>query len=251
MKCNPLVSVVMPVYNSEKYIKESIESVLGQTYINYELIIVNDASTDSSMKIVEELSKTSNKIRIVHLLYNQGVSAARNIGIKNAVGEYIAFIDSDDIWLENKLEEQLDFMISNNLKFSFTAYEILHCGTQRPNTFVSVPDVTDYNSLLCGNAVPCFTVICHKSLLNNCSFENIKHEDYVLWLTLAKENKLYGLNKNLGIYREHNKSISSNKLKAASWVWHIYREHEKLGFWQSSFFFVKYAIQGVRKHYLK
>ena len=142
MKCNPLVSVVMPVYNSEKYIKESIESVLGQTYINYELIIVNDASTDSSMKIVEELSKTSNKIRIVHLLYNQGVSAARNIGIKNAVGEYIAFIDSDDIWLENKLEEQLDFMISNNLKFSFTAYEILHCGTQRPNTLDTATDTT-------------------------------------------------------------------------------------------------------------
>lgn len=240
----------MPVYNAEKYIKESIESVLTQTYQNYELIIVNDSSTDSSIQIAESIVGFSNKVRFINLDHNQGVSHARNTGIKSAKGEYVAFIDSDDIWLENKLEDQMHFMLSKDILFSFTAYEIMHCDSTRNNTFVKVPEVTEYHSLLCGNTIPCFTVVCHKSLLNGNDFENIKHEDYVLWLQLSKKNKLYGYNKKLGIYREHNTSISSNKIKAASWVWNIYRNHEKLNVIKSSFYFAKYAFYGVMKHYL-
>lgn len=247
----PLVSVVMPVYNAENYILESVRSVLNQTYHNFELIIVDDASTDHSIELVSSICDGNSHVKIVCLSENGGVSHARNTGIFEARGEYIAFIDSDDLWKPDKLKLQMEFMIDKSVLFSFTSYEILHEGTSKVNTYVQCPSMVNYHRLLFGNPIPCFTVVCHRSVLAENMFENIKHEDYVLWLQLAKKYTLYGLNRNLGIYRSHDNSISSNKIKAAKWVWDIYRNREHLGFFMSCYCYLRYAINGILKHYIQ
>lgn len=247
----PLVSVVMPVYNAENYILESVRSVLNQTYQNYELIIVDDASTDHSLELVSSICGGNSHVKIVRLSENGGVSHARNTGIFEADGEYIAFIDSDDIWKSDKLKLQMKFMIDKSILFSFTSYEILHEGSDKVNTYVQCPTVVSYQRLLFGNPIPCFTVVCHRSVLSENMFENTRHEDYVLWLQLAKKYTLYGLDRNLGIYRSHENSISSNKLKAAEWVWDIYRKREHLGFFKSCYCYLRYAVNGILKHYVR
>lgn len=247
----PFVSVVMPVYNAEKYVLESVQSVLDQSYENYELIIVDDASTDHSIELVTSICKDNSQVKIIRLENNGGVSHARNTGINSAKGEYIAFIDSDDIWRPDKLKLQMKFMKANNVLFSFTSYEIFHEGSDKENTYVQCPQIVNYQRLLYGNPIPCFTVICHRSVFQEHRFENTRHEDYVLWLQLAKQYTLYGFDKDLGIYRSHENSVSSNKLKAAGWVWDIYRYREKLGFIRSCYCYFRYAINGILKHYVR
>lgn len=247
----PFVSVVMPVYNAEKYILESVQSVLNQTYHNYELIIVDDASTDRSTELITSICKDNASVKMIRLAENGGVSHARNTGIENSKGEYIAFIDSDDIWKADKLKLQMRFMIENSILFSFTSYEITYEDSKKDNTYVQCPQVVNYQRLLYGNPIPCFTVICHRSLLKDYHFEKTKHEDYVLWLQLAKKYTLYGFDCNLGIYRSHSQSISSNKMKAAGWVWDIYRNKEHLGFFKSCYCYFRYAVNGILKHYIR
>ena len=247
----PFVSIIMPVYNAEKYILESVQSVLDQSYQNYELIIVDDASTDHSIELISSICEGNPHVKILRLSENGGVSHARNTGIKYAKGEYIAFIDSDDIWKPEKLMLQMQFMLEHNVLFSFTSYEILHDGSDKENTYVQCPKKVNYNRLLYGNPISCFTVVCHRSVLEENVFENIRHEDYVLWLQLAKKYTLYGFDQNLGIYRSHENSISSNKFKAAGWVWNIYRNTEHLGFLMSCYCYFRYAVNGILKHYVR
>ena len=250
MENKPLISIVLPLYNAEKYIEETLISILNQTYQNFELLIINDASTDKSLDIVKEYSEKYSNIKIVNLRENSGVSNARNTGIANSKGEYVAFIDSDDIWKENKLELQIEYMIKNDILFSFTSYEMKFCNSDKPNKIISVPKKINYEELLKGNPIACFTVICKKEVLNKTRFANVKHEDYVMWLSIAKKIPLYGLNENLGIYRKHENSISSNKFKSASWVWNIYRNVEKLDLFNSIKFFSYYIIKAIFKHIL-
>lgn len=244
----PMVSIILPVFNAEKYIKETLLSILNQTYTDFELIIINDASEDRSMDIADSVCQEMKNVKYINLPRNSGVSAARNAGIDSAEGRYIAFIDSDDLWKSDKLEKQISFMQNNGYRFSFSSYEIMHCGENRANSLIHVPRMVDHSFLLTGNSVPCFTVICEKNLLGNHRFKSIGHEDYVLWLEISKESVLYGLDDDLGIYRKHSNSISANKLKAAFWVWNIYRNVEKMGVLKSAVCFVQYAVKGVIKH---
>jgi len=245
-----LVSIITPVYNAEKYLKDTIESVINQDYDNWELIIVDDCSKDGSRLIIERYMELDKRIKLISLEKNKGVAFARNTGIKAAKGRYVAFLDSDDLWLPQKLEKQISFMLEKNAYISFTAYELINESGKRLNKIINVPALVDYRRLLKENIMGCFTVIIDMEKINNIEMPIVKHEDYATWLRILKDNvKAYGLNEVLGYYRKVNNSISANKYKSAKWVWNIYRNVEKLSYFQCSYYFLNYAVRGILKHY--
>lgn len=241
------VSIITPVYNSEKYVKETIESVLSQTYKNFELILINDKSTDNSLDICN--SYKDDRIKHINLEKNVGVCRARNIAIENACGRYIAFLDSDDIWDKNKLEEQIKFMKENNAEISCTEYERIN-ETGKKIGYISVKEKISYNDMLKNNYVGCLSVIYDKDKIGKMYFEQInKNEDYLLWLKIVKKTKyIYGLRKNLAKYRVLNVSRSSNKFKVILARWEIYRKYEKLNILSSFYYILNYGIMALVKN---
>ena len=246
-----LVSIITPVYNAERFIKETIKSVQSQTYKNWEMILIDDCSTDSSEKIIKEYMRVDNRIRYIKLEENIGVSSARNKAIEKSKGRYIAFLDSDDIWKSNKLKEQIDFMIKTKYYFTFTSYDIIDEFGNIMLDEVKCRKVLNYKKALKGNSIACLTVIIDRNYINNILFKNVKHEDYLLWLNILKQGVIsYGLQKNLSSYRKVTNSLSSNKIKSAMWTWDIYNKH--LGFNKliSLYYFLSYFINIVRKYFL-
>lgn len=247
-----LVSVVTPVHNAEKYIEITLKSVLNQTYKNLEIILIDDASKDSSRDIIKKYEKIDSRVRSILLDNNVGVAKARNEGIKNAKGQYIAFLDSDDIWLENKLEEQIKFMKEKNIAFSHTAYEFIDEEGNKIGKSVMVSESVGYTDLLKQNSVGCLTVVIDRSKVKKIEMPQIRHEDYATWLSILRDgHRAYGLNKVLAIYRKSSNSLSGNKVKSAIWTWNIIRNVEKVPFPKAVLYFSNYAIKNINKHFLK
>ncbi|MGX4598600.1 glycosyltransferase family 2 protein [Faecalimicrobium sp. JNUCC 81] len=248
MKKN-LVSIITPMYNSEKFIEKTIESVLNQTYENWEMLIVDDCSTDNSSDIAKSYAQNDSRIKYIKTKNNQGVSHARNIALKNAEGQFLAFLDSDDIWDKDKLKKQISFMDKNNYVITFTAYELIDENNDRLDKVINVPKSVDYNTLLKGNVLGCLTVIIDKSKLNfEVKMSGVRHEDYVLWLAILKSGHVaYGLNEVLALYRKSSTSLSGNKVKSAMWTWNIYRNVEKIPLHKSIYYFINYGINGIKK----
>lgn len=245
-----LVSIIMPAYNAEKYIAEAIESVLKQTYTNWELIIVNDCSTDATEQFAKKYQEQDERIKLRSLPENKGVANARNIAIQNAVGRYIAFLDSDDIWLPEKLEKQLDFMKINNYVFTYHQYRHF-ASIDKVGKIINIPLKLGYKDALKGNSIGCLTVCLDKSKIKPFLMPVQRHEDYITWLNVLKENEVeaYGLQSDLGRYRVDSKdSVSANKLKSAVWTWKVYRESQKLNIMQSIYYMYFYIRLGVAKH---
>lgn len=251
MRSMPLVSIIMPCYNASEIIGKSIESVLNQTYSNWELLITNDCSKDNSEEIVRNYMVKDDRIKLYTLEKNSGVAAARNNSINYAKGDYIAFLDSDDIWFATKLERQVELMCMNNVQFCYTAYRKI----DNEDAFISKPihvsdKGIDYKQLLKHNEMGCLTVIMSREALGDNRMVKVGHEDYVLWLSILRERgiKAYGINEVLAGYRVGNESISSNKLKAAGFTWNIYRNIEKLNLLKSCYFFSNYALRAFLKY---
>lgn len=246
---NCVVSIITPIYNCEQFLQETIKSVLEQTYTKWELILIDDCSTDNSLSIAEEAAKKDNRIRVIRLDQNSGPAIARNTGIEKAKSKYIAFLDSDDMWLPNKLEKQISFMEENQIPFTYTAYEkIDEDGSLRG--IISVPEKVTYKELLNTNVIGCLTAIYNTEQLGKVYMPNIrKRQDYGLWLKILKKGIIaYGINEPLARYRVRRDSVSSNKLKAAQYQWKIYRQVEKLGYIRSIYHFISYAYHGYKKH---
>ena len=227
-----LVSVIMPAYNSERFIKQAINSVQNQTYQNFEIIVVDDCSTDNTNELVKDLCKEDKRIILLKNNKNEGAAISRNKAIEAAKGKYIAFLDSDDLWLPSKLEKQLTFMETNGYYFTNTSYSKTDENNNDLNTVVE--SVTgDYNKLLkyCpGNS----TVIYNSEKLGKYLIENIrKRNDYVMWLKIVKDANTYGLNEVLGKHRLVKGSISSNKILLLKYQWIVYRKIEKLSIIES------------------
>lgn len=248
MKKN-LVSIITPMYNSEKYIGITIESALNQTYKDWEMIIVDDCSSDNSPKIVKEYAKNDERIKYIKTDSNKGVSNARNIALKMANGQFISFLDSDDIWDEDKLKKQVDFMKKNKCTISFTAYELIDENNEKLNKIINVPKTVDYNTLLKGNILGCLTVMIDKSKLDfEIKMSGVRHEDYVLWLSILKKGHIaYGINEVLAEYRKSITSLSGNKIKSAIWTWKIYRNIEQIPLYKCIYYFIHYGINGIKK----
>ncbi len=246
---NNLVSIITPSYNCEKYIAETINSVLSQTYENWEMLIVDDCSTDNSIIIIEKFTRKDNRIKLSKNTNHLGISETRNKAIRMAKGKYIAFLDSDDLWLPQKLEKHITLMNQNNVALTYSAYEIINELGDKKGRFNPPKELT-YTDLLKTCSIGCSTAIYNTHIIGNVYMPKIKkRQDYGLWLTIAKKGYLIkGLPSTLVKYRVHNKSISSNKINTFRYQWEIYRNFQKLSLIKSCYYFVHYAFYGFLKH---
>lgn len=227
---NDLISIITPTYNCAKFISETIESVINQTYINWEMIIVDDCSTDNTKEIVQEYMLRDSRIKYFCLEKNCGAAIARTKAMEIAKGKYMAFLDSDDLWLKNKLQYQLDCMKKNNWNFSCTAYEQINENGELLHKTIKTISKTDYNRLLLDCPVGNSTVMYNVENMGKFVVPNIKkRNDDALWLQmLKKEKNIYGIDKVLMQYRVRNNSISSNKFQLIKYHWILYRKIEKI-----------------------
>lgn len=230
------VSILMPVYNSEKFIKRSISSVLNQSYKNWELIIVDDGSTDNSAKLIQTIN--SKKIKFFKNSKNLGQRKTRNILLKKASGDYIAYLDSDDYWNKYKLEKQIKFMQEKNLCFSYTNYLI-----KIKNKIFSrkIPNKVNFKTLLKENFIGQSTVVYEKRL-KIYKFKHNERMDFSLWLEIIKEtNFLYGITENLTTVSIRSESQSSNLFRNITYNWNSMRKTGKIKF-VKSFYYLFYQI---------
>ena len=245
-----LVSIITPMYNSERFIEPTIKSVQHQTYQNWEMIIVDDASTDGSYEIIKSFSIKDERIRVIKLDFQQGPAVARNKGIKKASGRYIAFLDSDDLWMPEKLKKQLEFMDNHKAPFSFTAYQkIEENGKYRGQVNINKMQI-GYSDLLKTNHIGCLTAMIDTKLLGGKLYMPLieKRHDHGLWLSILKQgHTAYGLNEILAAYRCRKGSISHNKINILHHQWKLYREVERLGLIRSMYYMIYCIWYGIIK----
>jgi glycosyltransferase involved in cell wall biosynthesis len=246
---NNLVSIITPNYNSEKFISETIKSVLNQTYKNWEMIIVDDVSSDKSIDIITSFCKKDARIQLHQLPENSGAAIARNKAIDLAKGTFIAFLDSDDLWLPKKLEFQLDFMLKNNYSLSYTSYEIINEEGELTNKIISCKDKLNYNRMLYSNEIGCLTAMYNKDVLGKIFMPEIrKRQDYGLWLKILKSEKYaFGFATVLAQYRDRSKSISNNKVEMLKWNWNLYKNVENLSYFRATYYTLCNVINKLLK----
>lgn len=245
-----LVSIIMPAYNSSKFIGESLESIINQSYKNWEVIIIDDCSTDNTGEVVKKLMKKDKRIKYFRLEKNSGAAVARNKAIDFATGKFIAFLDSDDIWFPEKLEKQIKYMKENDYYFTCTSYSKINETGNFLNQIIMAREKSNYNDLLktCpGNS----TVIYNAEVLGKFIIPDIrKRNDYVLWLQVIKKaGYLYGIKEPLGSHRIRKGSISSKKFSLVGYHWEIYRNIEQLSLYKSIYLIVYWIIKSIFKKY--
>ena len=246
---NSLVSIITPSYNSAKFIKQCIESVIVQTYTNWEMLIVDDCSRDDSREIITSLADKNKKIKKIFLDNNVGAAEARNVAIRQAKGKYIAFLDSDDLWESQKLEKQISFMEAEDIVFSFSTYQPISEDGSKLHSIINAPKIVTYSSYLKNTIIGCLTVVIDREIAGDFEMPNISSShDMALWLLIMKRGfDAYGLDENLARYRIVSASNTSSKWRAAKDVWKIYREVEKLSFLYSGWCFLNYAFNALVK----
>lgn len=247
-----MVSIITPTYNSALYVSETLDSIIAQTHTDWELILTDDCSTDETWDIVQGYAERDPRIRIFRLQENSGTAVARNNSIKHANGRYIAFCDSDDLWVAEKLERQIAFMQEYDLALTYSAYrKIMEDGTARG--IVYPPKILKYPDLLKSNYIGCLTAIYDVDKLGKVYMPNFrKRQDYGLWLEIFKRiGSTKGMHKDvLALYRVRNESLSGNKLKASYYHFIILREVVGLSSLKAAYYFALYSFHGVLK-YLK
>jgi len=212
------------------------------------MIIIDDKSTDESAKLVDEFAQTYSNIKLICLAKNAGVSHARNVGLDAARGKYIAFLDSDDLWLKDKLSHQVAVMESQQLPMSFFAYKRISEAGEVISKKIEVPFSVTYRQLLSHNVIIFSGSLTLKSVIGDLRFKKLGHEDWIFWLDLFKKcGQGYGINEALILYRIRTNSVSSNKLKVIGFTWRILRDSERLGLFESMYLFTKYAFATVLK----
>lgn len=240
------VSIIMPMYNAEHYIRASIYSILNQTFKNFLLYIVDDCSDDSSKQIAESFNDP--RIIIVSNVINEGVARSRNKAIKLAQTKYIAFCDSDDIWHEQKLEKQISLLDSGEYNIVGSFYSTFKDESLECAKLISAPEIIFYRDMLKSNWIGNLTGIYNASVLGKVYQEEIGHEDYVMWLTLIKKSRVaYIIQEPLAYYRLSASSLSSNKIKACLWQWKIYRKMLRLNVFESVYYMFFYIVTALNK----
>lgn len=244
-----LVSIITPTYNCGRFIAETIKSVQAQTYTDWEMIIVDDCSTDNTKEIVAAIATNDSRIKYHCLDINSGAAVARTEAMKRAEGKYMAFLDSDDLWMREKLEAQLTFMQENGINFSATYYEQIAEDGKKLDKIVKAPKKTNYNRLLLDCPVGNSTVMYNVDAMGKFEVPNIrKRNDDALWLTMLKKEKyIYGIPQVLMEYRVRRNSISSNKFTLIKYHWYLYRQIEHLNIFRSGFHVVLWCLMKVLK----
>lgn len=249
-KTSPLVSVVMPCYNAAKYIRDSIDSVINQSFQDWELIIVNDGSKDDSLSIINEYVKKDQRIKCINCSQPSGSPAEpRNIGIREARGRYIAFLDSDDIWTVDKLESQIQLFAQGDYIIVYCNYESITEGGKKMNRINTEPRFCDYKQLLRYNCIGCSEAMFDTVKIGKPQFKKVGHEDYLFWLIIMRDGGVaVNTNKVQLLYRERETSVSGDKLKAVKWTWNIYRNELRLPLYRTFYFFLCYVLKGIERH---
>jgi glycosyltransferase involved in cell wall biosynthesis len=245
------VSVIMPVYNCEKFIKHSIESVQNQTYKNWELLIVDDGSKDGSLDIAKKYAEEDKRIRVFKMPKNSGVSVCRNLAVAKANGRYLAFIDSDDLWSANKLEHQIDFMQKHNATLSHTAYGFMdEDGYAMKKGKVDVDLDVDRKKYMKTTQIGMSSVMIDTQKVKSVKFPPDRKlcEDARLWMSYLREGMLFhGLNEMLVLYRIRNNQLSRNKMKMAVNTLKRYWNEKDIPACKRLYYFLNYATNGIRK----
>jgi teichuronic acid biosynthesis glycosyltransferase TuaG len=243
-----LVSIITPADNCEATISETIESVLAQTWSSWELMVINDCSSDNTKAIVENYTNKDSRIKLINLDDNSGSAVARNTGIERAEGRFIALLDSDDMWKPRKLELQLKFMIKNGYGFSFTEYEIFRNSSDTVRKVFSVPKSIRYKEYLKNTTIGCLTVIVDRKQIPDFHMERGYLEDILTWMYYLRKGVVaYGLRKNLASYRVVANSKSSNKIKNAIRYYNCLRVQPNIGTMRRVYSEVCYVINAVIK----
>lgn len=246
-----LISIITPVYNCEKLLPKTIESVLNQTYSNWEMLLVDDCTPDSSADLIKEYIKKDSRIKYFKLDKNSGAAIARNVALKESKGRFIAYLDADDLWRPEKLEKQVKYMLENNYAFTCTDYEkITEEGTSL-NKIIKIPQKVTYNLFLRNTIIQTVGVMVDTKITGKdvLVMPNIRRrQDAATWCQLLKAGyDCYEVPENLSYYRVVSNSLSSNKFKAVKGTWFLYRKIEKLSLFKASFCFVGYAVNAVKK----
>lgn len=249
------VSIITPVYNSETYIERTINSVLQQTYSDWEMILVDDCSSDKSREIINKYIEKDKRIKYFKLEKNSGAAVARNVALENSEGRYIAYLDADDIWKPEKLQKQIEFMKKNNYAFTCTSYDKIDEQDQYKKS-VTMPEEISYKKFLCNTIIQTVGVMVDTKITGKkiLVMPNIRRrQDAATWCQLLKAGyNCYGLNENLSCYRVVSNSLSSNKFKAVKGTWFLYRNIEHLSLLKSCFCFIGYAWNACKKRiYIK
>lgn len=249
MENQPLVSIIMPSYNAENFIAESIESVLHQTYSNWELVITDDCSSDHTPDIVQSYCNQDSRIDFVIAKQHSGIAGTRNQCLSRAKGRFVAFLDNDDLWYYEKLEKQVRFLTENDYPFAYSEYELMNeDGTPKGKT-IKTAGVIDYDKYLKNTIIGSGTIMLDTSKTGSLQMpDNATSDDMALWCKILKDgHHAYPMKEVLMKYRVRSNSASANKLKAAKDVWLVYRKQEKLSFFYSLICFCCYAFNAVIK----
>ena len=250
-----LVSIITPTYNAEKFIRATIESVQNQTYQNWEMILVDDASTDETVKIIQDFAEKDSRIKLFKLEKNSGNGFARNIALEKAVGKYIAYLDADDLWFLNKLEKQVEFLKTNNLPFTFSFYDCIDEEGNSLKRRVEAPLNLSYDELFFCNYVGNLTAIYDADYFGKIVIEATqKRQDWRLWLTILKQIQVTKpVLESLAFYRIRKDSISSSKFKLIKHNFGVYREFHGFNFVFSVLLMVRFLFTQliVKRRYIK
>lgn len=253
------VSIIVPMHNASKYIEETISSVINQTYTNWELVLVDDCSTDNTTEVVRELKKKmeesgektlAEKISLICLEKNVGAANTRNAGLEKTTGRFVSYLDADDLWEKEKLEKQVAHMGKTGAAFSFTGYEFADENGKGTGKIVRVPETISYKQALQNTTIFTSTVMFDTEQIPRMELAMpvIKSEDTALWFKILRSGQLaYGLDENLVAYRRAGKSLSSNKLEALRRIWNLYRKAEHLSVPYSMYNFFFWAVRAVRR----
>ncbi len=249
---NDLISIIVPVHNVRNYIIQTIESVRGQSYTNWELILTEDCSTDGTGELLKQYLEelADERIHVIRLDENRGAAAARNLGVEASRGRYVAYLDADDLWEKDKLLHQLRFMKETGAAFCFCNYEFADESGRGTGKVVHVPATLTYKKALRNTTIFTSTVMLDTEQIprSKIRMPAIRSEDTALWWQLLREGcTAYGFQETLVLYRRPAKSLSSNKLSAVKRIWDLYRKAEKLGVLYSFYNFCFWAFRAVRR----
>lgn len=245
------VTIIIPNHNTERFIIQTLHSVNSQTYKDFHCIIIDDFSSDKSVDKIKKFIKNKKKFELIDLKYNVGVAEARNIGIRKSQSRFIAFLDSDDIWAETKLEKQVELLNNTDAVFSYTATEYINESGDKIKSIRKVPKNIYYKDLLTCNYVTTSSVLFDRKKRNDLLMPNIIAEDYACWLKSLKNSGFAaGINEILVSYRKRKNSISSNRFKSIKKVWTVQTVQENQKKFKVVINIIIYLIKTFIKHYI-
>ena len=251
MISNINIDIIIPNYNKSQYLEECINSVVSQTFKNWKLYIVDDFSTDNSLQVIDKYN-TVNNINIIKLKKNKGPAFCRNLGVRISSSPYISFLDSDDLWVKNKLEKQITFMTKNKFSFTFSDYYWFKNINSKDYKSTQISNSLSFREFLNNSSINSSTMILKRDIIKNTRFKNVNHEDYLFKCDILRSGVVaYKINDKLAYYRIIKTSRSSNKFVNLFYLWKINSKYNKLNFFKNLISVISISINSLKKYGFK